>query len=294
MNAKKVITSALCGIAVFLCSCSQSDDSAKADPVSEKAKEALVQKFPDASNVNWKSKGDYVIADFKSALLTRSGSVYKHAAWFDNAGFWYMTETELEFDQLPEAVREAFLLSEYAGWKIDDIDRIERYQMALVYVIEVEQKVNGKETELDLYYSEDGILIRVVVDDDSDYEDFIPSVTAGLIFEFLATYYPDARILDIDVEDGFTEVEILDRRIKRELLFNTRGEWLSTQTEICLADVPVWVLKILSESDFAALSIDDIEHFETPAGEFYRFELEGPDEVTIDILPDGSIRIVRD
>lgn len=60
--------------------------------------------------------------------------------------------------------KSAFESSEYAKWKIDDVDMLERLDMETVYVIEVE---SGKQ-EFDLYYSAEGILIKNVADTDND------------------------------------------------------------------------------------------------------------------------------
>ena len=53
-----------------------------------------------------------------------------------------MTETEIRFDALPQAVREAFAASEYASWRVDDrVDVLYRAGDVEpeIYVIEVEQ-----------------------------------------------------------------------------------------------------------------------------------------------------------
>ena len=54
--------------------------------------------------------------------------------------------------------------SEYASWKRDDIDKLERTGVETVFVIEVEKQ----NQEVDLYYSADGTLIKSIVDTDDD------------------------------------------------------------------------------------------------------------------------------
>ena len=44
--------------------------------------------------------------------------------------------------------------SEYADWKVDYIDKLERNGMETFYVIEVETRSGNIEKEADLYYSE--------------------------------------------------------------------------------------------------------------------------------------------
>ena len=74
-----------------------------------------------------------------------------------------MTESDIPYEALPQPVKETFKQSEYAGWKIDDVDMLARAGMETIYVIEVEQ---GKQ-EVDLYYSPEGVLTRTEVDNDS-------------------------------------------------------------------------------------------------------------------------------
>ena len=97
-----------------------------------------------------------MVADF-SLAGTRVGAQHGGSdlsAWFDNGGEWYMTQTDIPFTMLPEAVRTAFAATEYAAvpWSVDDVDMLEREGVETVYVIEVEKYDNGRETEIDLYY----------------------------------------------------------------------------------------------------------------------------------------------
>lgn len=154
-----------------------------APSVSAQAQAALLAKYPAASNVRWQTKGGYVVADF-SLAGTRVGAQHGGSdlsAWFDNGGEWYMTQTDIPFTMLPEAVRTAFAATEYAAapWSVDDVDMLEREGVETVYVIEVEKYDNGRETEIDLYYSVDGVLVRKIADaaPDYDYGDYIPVET---------------------------------------------------------------------------------------------------------------------
>lgn len=66
------------------------------------------------------------------------------------------TESDIPFESLPEAVKTSFNASEYARWRKEDVDKVERADMETIYVIEVEQ---GNQ-EMDLYYTEDGNLFK--------------------------------------------------------------------------------------------------------------------------------------
>lgn len=107
--------------------------------------------YPNASDVEWTGRNGYLIADFRDGNTDMQ-------AWFTAGGDWRMTETDLLYDQLPEAVRKAFSASEYADWRVEDAERLARAGFEPVYVLEVEKG----QTEYELFYAEDGVLIRAV------------------------------------------------------------------------------------------------------------------------------------
>lgn len=281
-------------------SCKDSDerlDQPSMPPVSTKAQEALDARYPGATDITWVAKGEYAVAHFLFAGTRTAVTAANHSAWFDNHGSWYMTETDIPFASLPEEVKAAFAASEYAtgGWQVDEVDQLEREGAELVYVIEVERVVDGVKTEANLYYSSDGVLVKTVVDADTDYdyEDYIPSKPVTGVDNYLKTHFPNARILEIDYEDGMTEVEILDGRICRKLLFDRTGNWLYTKTERNHSEVPANVMQTLENSDYALYHIDDIDYYQTAEGNFYRFDLESAaGDVKVDITPEGVLTVV--
>ena len=203
---------------------------------------------------------------------------------------------DIPFTALPQAIRTAFGGSEYASapWTVDDVDMLEREGVETIYVIEVEKRENGIETEVDIYYSADGVLVKMLTDaaPDYDYGDYIPSRPATGIEEYIRTNYPGARITEIDYEHGMTEVEIIDSRTPRELLFDGSGAWVYTKTEVRRCDVPQTVMQALENSGYASYRIDDIDHFKTPDKEFYRFDLESAlGDVKVDIALDGTLTL---
>ena len=230
---------AIACVAIGMWSCSNDDVPATGNPeddkVSAEVRAALLERYPHATDVKWTVKGDYVVADFN---LSASSAAGEYAAWFDNGGRWYMTtDSEILFEQLPEEVKAAFRAGEYSAWTIDEVERVQRNGAEEVYVIEVKNKVDGVETEIDLYYSKDGVLVKKLVDADNDYDygDYIPAAPVEGVEAFLKANFPNARILDIDREDNMTEVEILDGQVVRELLFDKASNWLFTKTETVYA-----------------------------------------------------------
>lgn len=286
--------------ALLLSSCGK-DNKPTHSEASQKSIQALEALYPSATGVSWRVKGIYDIATFKlpasaarTVTVLRSGDDLDMEAWFvSQDGSWRMSkETEIAFTQLPVAVQTAFKQGEYADWKIDEVLRIEREGAETLYVIEVEQR----DKEAHLFYTPDGVLIRVAadLDDDYDYEDEILDDNPDFIHKFLKEHYPNARILDIDEEDGMIEVEILDGKIQREILFKKDGSWIVTRTDdLLLSEVPETVRQALKGSKYSSYEIDDIEHFITPDREFYRFELEGDEDVTIDITIAGEISLAK-
>ena len=133
------------------------DDDSKSVKVPAAVQAAFGEMFPAASHVEWEDKGGYMVADFRSAGMYMQ-------AWFDAAGKWYMTEEDISYAELPRAVRTAYEAGDYAAWHVDDVDKLLRNGQETVYVLEVERA----EQEFDLYYSEDGVLLREVPDRDGN------------------------------------------------------------------------------------------------------------------------------
>ena len=129
------------------------DDDDRTVPVPDAVADTFGGMYPNASDVEWTGRNGYLIADFRDGNTDMQ-------AWFTAGGDWRMTETDLLYDQLPEAVRKAFSASEYADWRVEDAERLARAGFEPVYVLEVEKG----QTEYELFYAEDGVLIRAVVD----------------------------------------------------------------------------------------------------------------------------------
>ena len=254
--------------------CSNDDDHYKPE---EPVTRAFEQKYPGITPKEWERKGNYVVAEFYENGVEKE-------AWFDNTGNWYMTESDIRFSALPEAIKTAFAAGEYAQWHVDDVDMLERAGMETVYVIEVEQ---GKQ-EVDLYYTENGTLVKTVVGDDGSH---VPS--AGLpqaVTDYLNTHYAGARIVEYEIEKGILEVDIYhDNRYKEEK-FDSQNQWLYTEWEVRQSDVPAVVLETI-RTQYAAYRIDDIDFIESAAdGSYYLFELEqGERDIYVRVNEDGTV-----
>lgn len=231
--------------------------------------------YPGAKHVKWEYENGYNVADF------HNGGYATHA-WYDMQGHWIFTETELPFQALPALVQTNFQTSQYATWKIDGIDKIERLETGVIYIIEAEMG----EAEIDLHYAENGSLIKEVPNGQNNY---FPTTVPNILSETIQKMYPGAVILEIESKIGY-EVDILHQNIVKEVWFDAQNQWIYTEWDILLPQVPAIVINALKASAYASYHIDDINFVEKPAGIFYEFELEqGNREVTILISEKGEI-----
>lgn len=270
---------ALGAFSLTLQSCDDDNDSI---PVSDELRQALADKHGDAQRVEWETRGGYYVADFNE-------DNYEKEAWFDANGTWQMTETDIPgLAALPAAVRTAFESSRYATWRVDDIDKLERNGLEPVYVIEVEQ---GNQ-EVDLYYSEGGLLIKEVAEGGTgggSSEGYLPSGLPAAVKAFIDENYPNARLVETDVEHDLLEVDIIHDNRAKELLFTSANEWISTSWDVYVQSLPQAVTAAV-QGQYSGFRIDDAEYVQTPAGDYYLLELErGEAELDIRITADGTI-----
>lgn len=274
-------------LATLFAACEKDDNGVSRTP--QEVQNALTQRYPDAVGVEWETRGGYYVAEF---TIPGSASTADNSAWFDHTGLWYMTEYDIPFTALPEAVQQAFRAGEYAAWEIDDVDQLEREGLETLYVIEVEGRdADGREQDVDLYYAPDGVLVKTVVDAESgyDYADFIPEVLVGAVQSFVEQRYPQARILEIGGERGLTEIDILDGTTLRELYFEADGTWVRTETELRPEELPQAVRQAFASSEYVRYGIEDAEYIETPDKNYYRLETEVNDrDIYLDFMADGT------
>lgn len=239
--------------------------------------------YPNVERVSWEKERDYFVADF-----WRTDMKAEAEAWYDNQANWKMTVNEILFDAFPQAVKDAFQSGEYSQWRIDDTDMVERNEMETVYVIEVEKD----KQEYDLYFTADGTLVKAIPDTDGDNNPshYIPGEINSTISKFITDKYPGAKITEIEKEKNGIEVDILDGKVHRELLFTNEGEWKFTKTEVLAAEVPEIVMDAFKKSQYSNHRIDDIDFYDTPDKDYYIFELDAePNDIHFKIFTDGTI-----
>ena len=235
----------------------------------------LYEKYPNAQRVDWELQRDHYVADFRDNNIEKE-------AWFNTKGEWVMTESDIPFEDLPQAIQTAFGESEYKDWRVDDVDMLERVEMETMYVIEVEK---GKQ-EFDLFYAENGTLIKAVEDLDNNYQ---PNTVPEVLKNFINNKYPQATIVDIEIEKGITEIDILHENKAKELHFNSANEWLYTTWEVKEREIQEIADKVKAANP--GFHVDDIDYKESADNsKVYIFELEQGDHekyVTVDL--EGNI-----
>ena len=275
MNTQKIL-SVLIGICL-LWAC---DDDDHGPGITAEAQKAFSEKYPTATYVSWETKGTYFVAEFKEGSQSSD-------AWFNATGQWFMTETDLNWAQLPKSIQDAFSSSEYAQWKIEDVDQLERKEAETLYILEIEQG----EQELDLYFNPTGVLIQAINHKDDDHQGLLPQPIPDKIKNTVLEMYPNARLVDQETEHGITEVTIIDGTKSKEVKFNSSAEWLETEYDITVAEIPNTVVVTLNAQYPSSYVIDDAECHETPSGKFYHFEIEANGrESEINIREDGTIQ----
>lgn len=124
-----------------------------------------------------------------------------------------------------------------------------------------------------------------------DKDDDIPEdKISATIKAFITEKYPDARIEEAEIQKGITDVDIVDGAISKEVLFDSTDAWISTSWDLAPASLPAVITDSLKKSDYSTYSVDDVDYFETPTGDYYLLELEeGNKEIHIKMNLDGTI-----
>jgi hypothetical protein len=113
--------------------------------------DAFKAKYPDAQNVEWKDKVTFFQAGFKlnDAEMT---------ADFSSKGEWQESDKKMDFDALPDAVKDGFKKSKYADWTPGSATQIEKNEGKIEYKVYAEKSSIVQKKFL--YFNEQGQLIR--------------------------------------------------------------------------------------------------------------------------------------
>lgn len=125
------------------------------------------------------------------------------------------------------------------------------------------------------------------------YEDGKPSKDVRSEFNRM---YPDARDVEWEYQGAYWEVSFetgpRPEGTDHTAWYDMNGAWVQTCTEVFLSAVPQEILNYLKASEYGTGQFEDndAECFETPAGNFYRFDLryEGQ-KIEVDVTEDGKV-----
>lgn len=264
-----------------------SDDDDKGVSVPAELENAFVAKFGNVQH-SWSTRGDKHVAEFNDNRMDVD-------AWFDANGNWLMTETDITFDALPQVVKDGYAATKYAqeNWHCDDVDKLERKDMAVVYVLEVEK---GNQ-EYDLYFNEQGNLVKEVqdVDGDDDSADYLPSALPAAVTKYLNDNYAGHRVLEVENEpNNILEVDIWVDNKSLEVRFTKEGTWVSTTDEVLYISLPELVKQAVEtyKQNNPGVVLDDqeVDAVMTPEGTYYVIELEkGEQDILLKVKADGTV-----
>ncbi len=123
--------------------------------VPEAVKSAFQKQYPQALQVQFDDKLIFVLVHFyPGEPLPFSDSL--HTAKYSSRGIWQLTDTPMPYDALPQAVKDGFEKSKYAGWQRDHTYKVFLPGKQIRYKIQVEKNVLQKKN---LYFEEEGRLI---------------------------------------------------------------------------------------------------------------------------------------
>ncbi len=132
--------------------------------------------------------------------------------------------------------------------------------------------------------------IRVEWDANNGNSTHQPSSILSAVKMFITEKYPQARIVDIENKHNTIEVDIVDDRTSREVIFTLSEEWICTKTEVRKTNIQAVVLNALNASQYGSWRIDNIDHYVTPTNEYYLLELEsGNREIHLKIDINGNL-----
>lgn len=112
--------------------------------------DAFASRYPHATHVEWKDKLQYFEATFKLNNSTITAD-------FSSKGEWEGSERELNFEQLPDEVKDGFLKSKYSDRQKNAVYELQELGKPLQYRINVQKSGIQKKN---LYFDVNGKLLK--------------------------------------------------------------------------------------------------------------------------------------
>ncbi len=115
--------------------------------------EALITRYPHATNVSWKDK----ITSFQAEFTLNNHSM---TANFNSKGEWQSGECIIDFNNLPADVRDGFSKSKYASWEKTSVTELQSMGKPVQYRIVVQK---GALQKKGLFFNADGVLQKELI-----------------------------------------------------------------------------------------------------------------------------------
>lgn len=132
-------------INLVVLSCKQNANAQTPDAV----KETFQKKYPGEDDPDW-HKDDH--GNYESHFKIDG---IKYRADFNPDGSWIETETSIDEDELPKAIREA-IKRDYDDSEITEVEKVDHHSKGLFYDVEFKQKGKNK----DVMYKASGEVIN--------------------------------------------------------------------------------------------------------------------------------------
>lgn len=133
---------------------------------SQIVQDAVLAQFASADIKNWDSRLGYFIVSF--SLDADSGTPTDCVAWYDRDGKWYLTESSMDYEELPEAVKTAVETGDFSDCMVEKVYCLDTPQTK-EYAMLITGKVYGYAPSGFLYYKENGTLHISIANPRPDY-----------------------------------------------------------------------------------------------------------------------------
>ena len=309
MKTKNLFYAFLFG-ALSLTACSDDDEVVEVNQnVPSNVLKSFNSLYKGVNDVKWDKVNEYHVARFNGHSLARASEGYTTSAWFTEEGKHCQADQDIDFKDLPQVVKDAFNAykekMKYADWKVDDCEVVRREGMSLIYVIEIEL---GK-MEREISISEAGDILKDVVDDD-DLNEILPVLISEELKAALKNLFPKTyesiTYLELEIEDDEIEVDIMESGRHKEVEFDAKYNWKSTEYKVTLAEAmkllkPEVLDKLIKMAKLVGIDLLDpsMEKFieievkeDVKDGLSMEIEIEiGGKEFEVEIDSDGNIKL---
>lgn len=270
--------------------------------IPEEVLRSFSEMYPGVTDVSWSVKSDYAVAEFSSNGTKSTDDVCMNAAWFVLCGgSWGMTCSEIPYNKVPKAVREAFESTEYSvkPWKTENkVEVLQRCGRITMYIISVWMKEKKKEHEAELYFTEHGELIDIIIDgEDDDHSGLLPVDPTEQALQWIESHYWPVDIIDVDIEEFAIRVQFFSCGKTYTAVFTPDSEWLYTRRTLRDGDICSIEQKVMETLKASRYYVDEESimfayRFESlKAGVFYEFILDAyfDGDVILYISADGTL-----